>query len=77
MEKREIDKKLIMKVLLEPKFREDFEKNPAEAFGVKEVTPLQRTEAKLIIEAVRNIENRISSLADSVLCSGGGSCGIA
>ncbi|MCE7743683.1 MAG: hypothetical protein GPJ52_00965 [Candidatus Heimdallarchaeota archaeon] len=66
---REVNKKLIIKALVDPKFREELEKNPTNALGVKKLTERQIKELQYIKSIVISINELISSSADMLLCA--------
>lgn len=74
-EKREINRKLVLRALTDPKFRELLATEPEKALGI-EVTDLNRDEIRFILATVNGVEYQISSLADELLCANGGPCGI-
>ena len=75
MPNKELNKKLILKVLTDPSFRNLLKSSPAKALGLKKVTEKNKVEISKILELVDRIEADIGSIADEVLCgSGGGLC---
>lgn len=75
---RAVNRKLVLKVLTDPKFRRQLKDNPAEALGKRKLTPVEIKEVELVLAVVKGIDRQIGSLADELLCAnGGGGCGIA
>ena len=71
-----VAKELIIKALTDPKFRLALTKRPGPTLGIKELTPSKKKEIAKILRKVKEIDARIASLADELLCANGG-CGIA
>jgi len=76
-EKKAKNRKLVLKALTDPEFREALMEAPEEILERKELTELNRTELRFIQAAVRSIECQVGALADELLCANGGPCGIA
>lgn len=77
-EKRNANRKLILKALTDPEFRKALEENPAAVLGVREFTEVNKREVRLILAAVNGIAAQIAATADELLCAPGpGPCGIA
>ncbi len=73
-----VNRKLVLKVLTEPRFRRLLKANPAKALGKKRLSAIERKEVDLVLAVVKGIDRQIGSLADELLCAnGGGGCGIA
>lgn len=75
--KREINKKLVIKALTDPKFRKQLQSDPKAALGAKEFTAAKKREVKAVLSAVKSIDAHIGALADLLLCNNGGGCSIA
>ncbi len=71
------NKTLICKALTDVTFRKQLETNPAKALGVKTVTPAKAKELTKVLATLKEIDAKINSLADELLCANGGPCGIA
>jgi len=68
---------MIYKALLDPVFRKRLKRDPAAALGVAEISKENLAEVRMVLAAVKGIENQIASIADELLCANGGGCGIA
>jgi hypothetical protein len=76
-EKREVNRKLVLRALTEPEFRKKLEAAPREVLGIREFSATNELEIRFVLAAVRAIEAQIGGLADELLCANGGPCGIA
>ena len=73
-----VNRKLVLQVLTDPKFRRQLKANPAKALGKRKLSQVEKKEVDLVLAAVKGIDRQIGSLADELLCAnGGGGCGIA
>jgi hypothetical protein len=71
------NRELVYKALTNPSFRKQLQEQPELAIGKKQITDANKKEIKRILEMVREIDTRIGSIADELLCANGGPCGIA
>jgi len=69
-------KELILRALTDPSFRNGLINEPEKTLGTK-LTSEKKKEIKMILAFVKGIDSQISHLADELLCSNGGPCGIA
>lgn len=76
-EKREANRELILRALIDPDFRRRLEKNPAAVVGVREFSEVNKREIRLVLAAVKGIAAQIAAAADELLCAPGPPCGIA
>lgn len=77
-EKKEANRKLILKALIDPEFRRMLEEKPAAALNMRDFTEVNKQEIRLILAAVKGISLQIAAAGDELLCaSGPGPCGIA
>ena len=73
--KAEVNKQFVLRALTDPEFRERLAAGPERVLG-RELSEVNRAEARFILAAVAGIEAQIAALADELLCANGG-CGIA
>ncbi len=66
------NRELIYKALIDPAFRKKLKRDPAAELGVTELSKENEAEIRLVLAAVRGIENHIGALADELLCANGG-----
>jgi len=76
-QQKAVNKQLVLKALVDPKFRKQLEQKPEAALGMKGLTEAQKAHVQLVLAAVKGIQRQISALADQLLCANGGPCGIA
>jgi hypothetical protein len=62
-------RELILKALTDPKFRKLLASSPAEALGLKKITPETAKEIKFILATVKGIDTQIGAMADELLCA--------
>ncbi len=71
------NRELVYKALTDPSFRNLLQTQPAQALGV---TTLTAEKAKMVtnaLAAIKEIDAKITGIADELLCANGGPCGIA
>lgn len=66
--KREANRKLVLKALIDPKFRKKLEENPAAALGVKGLSKVNELEVQCVLTAVDGIGRQIAATGDLLLC---------
>jgi len=71
------NRELIYKALTDPAFRTLLQTQPATALGTTTLTPEKQRMVTSALSAIREIDAKINSLADELLCANGGPCGIA
>ena len=74
--RKAVGKALILRALTDNKFRRLLSAKPEKALGVKRLTKADEAQIRLVLAAVKGINNQIAGLADELLCATGG-CGIA
>lgn len=74
---KEKNRILVCKALTDPAFRKQLETQPAKALGVATLTPDKAKMVKTALAAIKEIDAKIISIADELLCANGGPCGIA
>jgi hypothetical protein len=74
---KEKNRALVYKALTDPDFRKQLATQPAKALGVTTLTPDKEKMIKKALTAIQEIEGKIGSIADELLCANGGPCGIA
>lgn len=65
------NKELIIKALVDPKFRQELKENPIRALGVKSLTEINKKEINFVFATVKGIESMITRMADELLCANG------
>jgi len=63
------NKELIIKALVDPKFRQELKESPAKVLGVKSLTEINKNEIKFVFATVKSIESMINLMADTLLCA--------
>jgi hypothetical protein len=71
------NRELIFKALTDPSFRNLLQTQPAKALGVATLTPEKAKMVTVALSAIKEIDAKISGIADELLCANGGPCGIA
>ena len=71
------NRELICKALTDPKFRKLLQTQPAKALGVTTLSPEKTKMVANALAAIKEIDAKISGIADELLCANGGPCGIA
>jgi hypothetical protein len=71
------NRELIFKALTDPSFRNLLQTQPARALGVATLTPEKAKMVTVALSAIKEIDAKISGIADELLCANGGPCGIA
>jgi hypothetical protein len=71
------NRELIFKALTDPNFRNLLQTQPAKALGATTLTPEKAKMVTNALSAIKEIEAKINSIADELLCANGGPCGIA
>lgn len=71
------NRELIFKALTDPSFRTLLQIQPAKALGVTTITPEKQRMVTTALSAIKEIDAKINSIADELLCADGGPCGIA
>ena len=71
------NRELVYKALTDPKFRKLLQNEPAKALGVQKLTPEKIQMINKALIAIKEIEAKITHIADELLCANGGPCGIA
>jgi hypothetical protein len=74
---KEKNRALVYKALTDPVFRKQLETQPAKALGAKTLTPEKSKMVKTALSAIKEVELKLNSVADELLCANGGPCGIA
>ena len=74
--KKEANRKMILKALIDPEFRKMLEERPAEALNMRKLTEVNKQEIRLVLAAVKGISLHIAAAGDELLCANG-PCGIA
>lgn len=64
-------RELICKALTDPNFRRLLQTNPAQALGVRQVTPEQTAMIKKMLLAIDDIDAKINSVAESIVVTYG------
>lgn len=67
-EKRELNRKLLLKALTDPEFRKTLELDPATALG-KKITEINKREIQIVLAMLKGITNQIAATADELLCA--------
>lgn len=70
------NKAMILKALVDPKFRRMLKADAKKALGVSRLTKADELQIRFVLASVKGINGQISALADELLCTSGG-CGIA
>ena len=71
------NRELVYKALTDPSFRKLLQTQPAKALGVTKLSPEKAKMVTTALSAIKEIDSKISSIADELLCANGGPCGIA
>lgn len=71
------NRELVYKALTDPSFRKLLQTQPAKALGVTTLSPEKAKMVTTALSAIKEIDAKISSIADELLCANGGPCGIA
>ncbi|MCW4029406.1 MAG: hypothetical protein NWE92_07145 [Candidatus Bathyarchaeota archaeon] len=74
---KEKNRALVYKALTDPAFRKQLSTQPAKALGVSTLSPEKEVMIKKALSAINELESKIGSIADELLCANGGPCGIA
>ncbi len=74
---KEKNRAVVYKALTDPSFRKLLETQPAKALGVASLTPEKTKMVANALAAIKQIDAKIASIADELLCANGGPCGIA
>ena len=73
-----VNRKMVIRALTDPKFRRALKDDPGAVLGKKKLSDIELKEIKLVLAAVKGIDQQIGNLADELLCAnGGGGCSIA
>jgi hypothetical protein len=73
---KEKNRALVYKALTDPAFRKQLSTQPAKALGVSTLSPEKEVMIKKALSAIKEIEAKLGSVADELLCANGGPCGI-
>jgi hypothetical protein len=71
------NRELVYKALTDPSFRKLLKAQPAKALGVTTMSPEKAKMVTTALSAINEVEAKINSIADELLCANGGPCGIA
>jgi hypothetical protein len=74
---KEKNRALVYKALTDPAFRKQLATQPAKALGAETLTPEKAKMVKTALSAIQEVELKLNSIADELLCANGGPCGIA
>ena len=66
-----------MKALTDPSFRTLLQTQPAKALGVTTLTPENTMLVNSALAEIKAVESKAGALADELLCTNNGPCGIA
>lgn len=66
---KEKNKELIIKALVDPKFRQELKENPTRVLKVKSLTEINKKEIEFVFATVKSIESMITRMADTLLCA--------
>jgi hypothetical protein len=70
-------REMILRAVVDPKFRRELLRNPKKVFGVQELTPEDKQSLDMLKRVLPAIDGMIDGISDSILCGTGGCGGLA
>ncbi len=64
-----MNRKLILKALIDPEFRKALEEEPAAVVKTRKFTEINKREVELVLAMVEGIDAQITRTADELLCA--------
>ena len=75
--KKDKRKEMILRAVVDPKFRKKLLENPEQVFGVKELSREDKQSVRLLRKTLPGMDGVINGISDSLLCGTGGCGGLA
>lgn len=70
-------REMILRAVVDPRFRRELLRNPKKVFGVKELTTEDKQSLDMLKRILPAIDGMIDGISDSILCGTGGCGGLA
>lgn len=70
-------REMILRAVVDPRFRKELLRNPKKVFGVTELTPEDKQSLDMLKRILPAIDGMIDGISDSILCGTGGCGGLA
>ena len=79
MTKADGDKKkeMVLRALVDPRFRKELLENPEKVFGVEKLTESDVQSVEMLRKVLPAVDGMVTGISDSILCGGGGCGGLA